>query len=104
HELNNFTGANRCDEDEGIDETKDFWARAGPRDSRRGKSLPDTRLSTLTSHKIPMTTFCRICDKRMSWAFRVSDRRSLPVVVTKRHSSAMACHVRLKLQRNLRAM
>src|SRR5439155_27028164 len=25
---------------------------------------------TLTLRKIPMTTFCRMCDKRLSWAFR----------------------------------
>ena len=46
---------------------------------------------TLTLHKMPTTTFCRICDKRLSWAFRGFDRRSFPVVVRKRHSSAMAC-------------
>ena len=36
---------------------------------------PTSVAFSLTSHKIPMTTFCRICDKRLSWAFRVFDRR-----------------------------
>jgi hypothetical protein len=37
--------------------------------------------SILTWHKIPMPTFCRICDKRLAWAFRVFDGRSFAVVV-----------------------
>src|SRR5216117_1533365 len=53
---------------------------------------------TLTLHKIRVTTFCCICNKRLSRAFRVIDSRSFPVVVRTRHkSSAMACQVRLKL-------
>jgi hypothetical protein len=39
---------------------------------------------TLTLHKIPLTTFCRICNKRLSGAFRVFDRRSFPVVLSQR--------------------
>ena len=64
-----------------------------------GKLYIDRGKLTLTLHKIPRTTFCCICNKRLSCVFRMIARQSFPVGVRKRHkSSAKTCLVRLKLQ------
>src|SRR5437762_1152577 len=69
------------------------------RPALRHSMFPLLAVSTLTLHKIAVPVFCRICDKKLAGKIRVFNRRSFPVVVRKRHnSSAMACHLRLKLQ------